>query len=84
MMWRKSTYSNPNGECIEVDEWKKSTFCSSGGCLEWQKSSYSGYNGNCVEVAGGILVRDSQLGDGSPVLRFTPQAWERFTEALKA
>lgn len=41
----------------------------------WRKSSYSGTNGDCVELAnlgdGIIGVRDSKLGDNSPVLSFT-------------
>lgn len=40
----------------------------------WRKSSYSSNQGACVEVAdlatGGQAVRDSKLGDASPVLRF--------------
>lgn len=40
----------------------------------WRKASYSHDNG-CVELAsladGMIGVRDSKLGDESPVLRFT-------------
>lgn len=40
---------------------------------DWRKSSYSD-NGECVELAmldDGIGVRDSKLGDDSPVLTFT-------------
>ena len=40
----------------------------------WRKSTFSN-NGSCVELAdlgGGVVgVRDSKLGDASPVLRFT-------------
>jgi hypothetical protein len=40
----------------------------------FRKSSYSNTEGACVEVAdlaaGGQAVRDSKLGDDSPVLRF--------------
>jgi hypothetical protein len=40
----------------------------------WRKSSFSGSGNACVEVAdlaaGGQAVRDSKLGDDSPVLRF--------------
>lgn len=34
--------------------------------------------GGCVEVAhaeGRVLVRDSKLGDESPVIEFTPELW---------
>lgn len=41
----------------------------------WRKSTYSGSGNACVEVAdlvaGGQAVRDSKLGDDSPVLWFT-------------
>lgn len=37
-------------------------------------------SGACVEVAvtsgGTMLVRDSKLGEASPVLTYTPQRWE--------
>jgi len=52
-MWRKSKYSNPNGECLEVDtHWAKSSYSfSNGNCIEckWEKSTRSGHNGNCLE-----------------------------------
>jgi Domain of unknown function (DUF397) len=51
----------------------------------WRKSSYSGDGGDCVEVAirDHVLVRDTQDRTG-PVLRFTPDAWHRFTGQVKA
>ena len=64
--------------------WVKSSHSESGGnCLEWRKSRFGHANGNCVEAADGIHVRDSQLGDASAVLSFTPRAWGRFTSTLK-
>lgn len=65
--------------------WVKSSRSGANGCVEvqWRKSSYSGGNGgNCVEVAGdaggGLLVRDSKLGDASPVLYFRADEWAAF------
>ncbi|NUP46333.1 MAG: DUF397 domain-containing protein [Catenulispora sp.] len=46
----------------------------------WFKASASnGNNGGCVEVKvtdDAVLVRDSKLGDDSPVLNFTHFEWE--------
>jgi Domain of unknown function (DUF397) len=51
----------------------------------WRKSTYSGNGGgSCVEVATDdrILVRDTTDRTG-PVLRFTPDAWQRFADRMK-
>ena len=52
----------------------------------WRKSSYSGTNGgDCVEAAdlgGRILVRDT-TDLGGVVLSISPDAWGRFTGALR-
>jgi hypothetical protein len=54
---------------------------------EWRTSSYSN-NGTCVEVAdlpdGGRLVRDTKLGEASPVLRYTAAEWRAFIAGVKA
>lgn len=79
--------------------WQKASYCQKDCCLEatWQKSSFSFSNGNCVEAAdfrksshstcngtcGEIKVRDSQLGDMSPILNFTPGQWNGFLAGLK-
>ncbi|GAB3670677.1 hypothetical protein GCM10027589_39280 [Actinocorallia lasiicapitis] len=53
----------------------------------WRKSSYSnGAGGECVELAplaSYIGVRDSKRPTDT-VLRFTPNAWRDFAEALRA
>lgn len=54
----------------------------------WFKSSRSGGGEHCVEAAhlGGerVGVRDSKLGDASPVLVFDGKAWDSFVNALEA
>jgi hypothetical protein len=48
----------------------------------WRKSSGSKTINDCVEAAplpgGGAVLRDSKLGDGSPVLSFTASEWTAF------
>lgn len=67
--WVKSQGSNPNGECLE---WR------------WLKSSYSNGGDMCVEARqrGTVQVRDSKLGDASPVVEYTPAAWRAFITRL--
>ena len=53
----------------------------------WQKSSFCNGASSCVEVSsldGCVLVRDSKLGDASPVLRFTVGQWWSFIAATKS
>jgi hypothetical protein len=45
---------------------------------EWQKSSRSGAQSQCVEARHSdmaVEVRDSKLGDRSPILAATPADW---------
>jgi Domain of unknown function (DUF397) len=73
-VWRKSSYSDANGNCVEV------------AFDHWRKSSYSSGNGNCVEVAdsqGTIGVRDSKQHGAGPVLEFTRAEWQAFVSAIK-
>jgi hypothetical protein len=55
--------------------------------LRWRTSSFTD-NGTCVEVAdlpdGGRLVRDTKLGEASPVLRYTAAEWRAFIAGVKA
>jgi uncharacterized protein DUF397 len=53
----------------------------------WRKSSFSGSGNACVEVADLVTrtaVRDSKLGDGSPVLSVTATQWAAFTAGLRS
>ncbi|MHA6800619.1 DUF397 domain-containing protein [Bounagaea algeriensis] len=53
----------------------------------WRKSSRSNGGGaQCVEVGFAFEargVRDSKLGEGSPVLAFERVAWSRFLSSVK-
>lgn len=52
----------------------------------WRKSTYSNGLGNCVEVdtsTGEHRVRDSKLGEASPVLTFTRDEWAAFVAGAK-
>lgn len=74
--WHTSSHSN-GAACVQAR------------CMqaEWAKSSHSGSNGGgCVETRsrpGTVQVRDSKLGDASPVLSFAPESWQAFVDALK-
>lgn len=53
----------------------------------WRRASYSGNGGaNCVEVAhsaSAVLIRDTKDKGHGPVLRVSPEAWEKFTGTLR-
>ncbi len=53
--------------------------------MDWRKSTYSNANGgDCVEVASAeaVAVRDTTDRDGV-TLKFSPEAWQRFTRRLR-
>lgn len=55
--------------------------------MTWIKSSRSSTNGSCVEIMtdgqGGVKVRDSKLGDKSPILVFTAGEWDAFVAGVR-
>ncbi|WP_397222390.1 DUF397 domain-containing protein [Nocardiopsis lambiniae] len=71
MVWRKSSYSGVNGNCVEV--------------AHFRKSGYSGQDQNCVEVADlpcGSAVRDSKhLAAGH--LPFSAAEWDAFLSSAR-
>lgn len=54
---------------------------------EWRKSSRSGgQGGNCVEartLSNTVQVRDTKLGEASPILSATAEEWRTFLGELK-
>ncbi|MBN9748611.1 DUF397 domain-containing protein [Amycolatopsis sp. A1MSW2902] len=55
----------------------------------WEKSRFSGGQNGCVEfhfdgVHGWVGVRDSKLGDNSPVLAFNKVEFDAFIAAAQA
>jgi uncharacterized protein DUF397 len=54
----------------------------------WRKSSRSAQAGNCVEVATDVmdtaLIRDSKLGDSSPIVVLSRKAFASFIGNLKS
>ncbi|MER7013042.1 DUF397 domain-containing protein [Saccharopolyspora sp. NPDC000359] len=70
-VWRKSSYSGPSSNCVEVG---------------WRKSSYSGPNSNCVEVGLGadeVGVRDTKDRDGG-LLALDQRQWRAFLSAIRS
>ena len=67
--FRKSSASFSNSNCLEA-RWKKASFSTASSCVEarWQ---------------GQVEVRDSQLGDASPVLSFSGAEWDKFLTVLE-
>ena len=73
--WRKASYSNGSGACVEVGRVPGS----------WRKASYSNGQGDCVEVGrvpGSVAVRDTKDSDGG-TLTFTADAWRRLVATIK-
>jgi Domain of unknown function (DUF397) len=90
LTWQKASFCSSDG-CVQIAFSKSSFSSGQGNCVEvgWGKSSFSSGNGGaCVEAGEGacgmIHVRDSKLGDASPVLDFTPDEWDAFTAGIRA
>ncbi|CAM3543609.1 hypothetical protein STSO111631_22800 [Stackebrandtia soli] len=74
-----------------VSRWRKSSHSSSqgGACVEWRKSSRSSSQGGaCVEArtptSGLFQVRDSKLGNDSPILGIDRGEFAGIVTAMKA
>lgn len=74
--WRKAKASIGMANCVEVSR------------PEWRKATASNSGAGCVEVRGiwqgSVGIRDSKLGEASPVLEVAPDEFNRFIGALKS
>ena len=71
--WRKSTYSNGQGDCVEVG-------------VAWRKPSHSDGQGACVEVGTApraILVRDTTNRSGA-TLTVSAETWRALLSKVRA
>jgi len=57
-----------------MDGYQRSSFCQSDGCVEVFVN----------DLAQEVEVRDSKLGDDSPVLTFDQDEWQAFRRAIVA
>lgn len=67
--------------------WRKARSCEAHSCVEvaFRRSSRCDVQ-HCLEVgatADAVLVRDSKLSAASPILSFTPAAWQAFVDGLR-
>lgn len=77
-MFRKSSYSNSQGACVEVDM----EFIEA---ASWRTACGS-MNGECIEVGHGpavVGVRDTKDNGTGPILKFTGDEWGKFLHAVK-
>jgi len=54
--------------------------------VRWRKSTRSNASGACVEVAvttDTIRVRDSKLGQASPIANMSVEQWDQFLSRLR-
>jgi uncharacterized protein DUF397 len=72
IQWKKASKSIGMSNCVEIGVWKK--------------AEASGSSSGCVEVMGGTssrFIRDSKLGDASPILEVSPADFAAFVGAAK-
>lgn len=71
LAWFKSSYSRDSNACVEA---------------AWFKSSYSRDSDDCVETAPGpdvVYLRDSKLGDASPILSISLAQWRSLLATVR-
>jgi hypothetical protein len=70
-VWRKSSYSGGQSNCVEV-------------ALNWRKSSYSGGQSDCVEVKldHSVGIRDTKAREQGHLV-VSPAAWAAAVSVLR-
>lgn len=73
-MFRKSSYSIGNGDCVEAGEWRNSTFSAAGNCVEARS------------MPSAVGVRDTKEAGSQDrtELAFSAAAWRAFISRVKA
>ncbi|MET8982606.1 DUF397 domain-containing protein [Streptomyces sp. NPDC004539] len=94
LTWRKSSYSENGGQCVEISSptWRTSSYSNNGGqCVQigtWHKSSHSNNGGACLEASLSpttpttILIRDSKTLPNAPTLTLPAPAFTAFLNSL--
>lgn len=59
--------------------WRRASACASSGCVEVAHGKVLRYSDDLDHV----MVRDSKLGDGSPILRFDLPEWAAFLGGVR-
>lgn len=81
-MYRTSSFSQNNGGCVAADiDWHKASASAVNNCVEAGSRHMGCQNVTCVDVQESdgcplVHVRDSKLGDASPVLDFSREIWD--------
>ena len=70
MTWVKASMCGDNGSYVEV-AFTRSSYCASNSCVEVARTPEA------------VMVRDSKLGDASPVLSFDVAAWRAFVRGVR-
>lgn len=76
--WVKAEASNPSGNCVQA-RWTAARACSTNSCVQASGWTSACSTQSCVEAShhhGTVWVRDSKLGDNSPVLAYPEADWD--------
>jgi hypothetical protein len=86
----KAAASNPSGNCVEVGHAKADKSAAAGHCVEpgVARDKHTGCTPDTCTTPGindgDVVVRDSKLGDASPLAVFTPEQWAAFVVGVIA